>query len=234
MSPCWFAVSQRPFAWMRSGISPAESAGPHGLRLSSTGKCPTAPARSDPVGADDAGVPDVDHIRACTLSPTRKPTRNTAVASRTHAGHRGRARAAPGKPVQAPRDEPEERGIQERHAGEDLSVIEEPERDGDDSSMRRSRFRSESGRRRLASPTRKTRQSASQTPVVDLLRRRTRPCRRGPSSTRPAGRSTPPRRPARVVDRPLPISPASPEPTFTVQLPPSAVGGLVSPSLPDR
>ena len=40
MSPRSFAVSQRPFAWIRSRISPAASAGPQGLRESSTGMCP--------------------------------------------------------------------------------------------------------------------------------------------------------------------------------------------------
>jgi len=40
VSPRGFAVSQRPFVWMRSRTSPLESAGPHVGRLSSTGKCP--------------------------------------------------------------------------------------------------------------------------------------------------------------------------------------------------
>ena len=40
VSPCGLADSQRPFAWMRSRISPDASAGPHAFSLSSTGKCP--------------------------------------------------------------------------------------------------------------------------------------------------------------------------------------------------
>ena len=40
VSPRGFADSQRPFVWIRSRISPASSAGPHGFRLSSTGMFP--------------------------------------------------------------------------------------------------------------------------------------------------------------------------------------------------
>src|ERR687887_1634424 len=40
VSACGFADSHRPFVWIRLRISPSWSAGPHGFKLSSTGKCP--------------------------------------------------------------------------------------------------------------------------------------------------------------------------------------------------
>src|SRR5918911_4382480 len=55
VSACGFADSQRPFVWMRLRISPFASAGPHGFRLSSTGKwlygaLPSWTIRSAPIG----------------------------------------------------------------------------------------------------------------------------------------------------------------------------------------
>ena len=46
-------------------------------------------AVDDPLRADHARVADVDHVRAWTFSPMRKPTRKTVAASRTHAGQSG-------------------------------------------------------------------------------------------------------------------------------------------------
>ena len=70
VSPCGFADSQRPFVWMRSRISPEASAGPHGLQVALDRE--VAPRRlpvHDPLGADHAGVADVDHVRRLHVEP---------------------------------------------------------------------------------------------------------------------------------------------------------------------
>ena len=93
VSPVSLAVSQRPFVWTRSATSPSASAGPHFSRSSRTGMCPygACPFTIRLAPMTPAYPTSITPRGVSWLRPTRKPTRNTAAAARTHAGHRGRS-----------------------------------------------------------------------------------------------------------------------------------------------
>ena len=102
---------------------------------------------------------------ASRFSPTRNPRRKTAATASTHVGQTDAERAARRQPTQsAAHEQVGEHRVDERDAPEDLAAVEERRaRREKPSSASRSRFRIESGRRRSARPTRKTRQNAIQT-----------------------------------------------------------------------
>ena len=101
-------VSQRPFVWMRSRISPSASAAPHAFRSSSTGMCPygDSPVR-DPLRADHARVADVDHVRVARRSGRRgsRPRKTRRRREQPDRPDRARAVAAAGRarPIQTQR-----------------------------------------------------------------------------------------------------------------------------------
>ena len=136
MSPRSFEDSHRPFVWIRSRISPSESAGPQAFSESCTGMCPYGIcAVRDPLRADHARVADVDH-RAVRLDveTDAKPGQEDGCAGEHPVrpeGPRGSFRLAAKAEPQHPAEEPRQRRIRERHAGEDVAVVEEPQRDGE-------------------------------------------------------------------------------------------------------
>ena len=92
MSPRSLADSQRPFVWIRSRISPLESAFPQGFRESSIGMWPYGDCpleiRSAPITPE---YPTSITLRgASTLIPIRKPSRKTVAAASSQTGQMGR------------------------------------------------------------------------------------------------------------------------------------------------
>ena len=131
VSPCGFADSQRPFVWMRSRISPAASAGPHAFRLALDREVPPRRlAVRDALRADHAGVADVDHVRRLHVQPDAKAAEEDRGGEQDpRRPDRARRRAAPGHAdPHAAQHDPDERGIEERHGGEHVAVVEVPER----------------------------------------------------------------------------------------------------------
>ncbi len=133
MSPSGFADSQRPFAWMRSRISPELSAGPACLevvlhREVAPGRLPV----HDSLGSDHAGVADVDHVRGFDVEPDAKAGEEHGRGEQHPRRPEGTpTRRAPGRPdPRAAQHDPREQRIEERYRREDVSMVEEPQRGG--------------------------------------------------------------------------------------------------------
>ena len=134
VSPSGFALSQRPFVWIQSRISPEVSAGPQDFfRVLSTGKFPHgAVAVDDPLGADHARVADVDHVRALDVEPDPEAGEEDRGAEQ-HPDRPARRAGVPRlrTPIHDPaQHHPDEQRIEERHRREHVAVVEVPERGG--------------------------------------------------------------------------------------------------------
>ena len=133
MSPSGFADSQRPLNWIRSRISPSESAGAACLELVLLGEVVVRHhTAGDPLRADHAGVADVDHVRVLEVQADAEADEENGrgeqhrrLPERARCAHRTRARADP----DAACEQVDERRIGKRDAREDVPVVEVPERD---------------------------------------------------------------------------------------------------------
>ena len=85
----------------------------------------------DPVGADHAGVADVDHVRVGDVEPDPEPEQEDRGGDQHPDRPDGRAARRPVAQADpdAAREQPREPRVDERHRGEDVAVVEEPERD---------------------------------------------------------------------------------------------------------
>ena len=152
------------------------------------------------------------------LSPSLNPARNTAPATRIHTGHTGRTAAVRAvAPIQVIRAITYTSGGYARGTLVKMSPrLKNQSEIENDSSARRSRLRSESGRRRSASPSKKTAQSPSQTSGLLMSFPPNAP---GPpraifhATCGPVHASE--TRPVRSSTRPSAICPASPHQTRT-------------------
>src|SRR5258708_39855690 len=105
------------------------------------------------------------------VRPTRKPSANTVAASGTHAGHVVVPRVArPVRPTCKPRRiRYASGGYASGALAKMLPRLKNHSETENDSSASRSRFRSDSGRRQSARPSRKSAQKPSQTRYVLIL-----------------------------------------------------------------
>ena len=218
-----FAVSQRPFVWIRSRISPdgvgRAAGGPVALDREVAVR---ALAVRDPVGADHARVADVDHVRVADVQPDPEAGEEDRRRRRAARPARRRRRAGAGRAPDpdAAREQPDERRVDERHRREDVAVVEEPERDRE----REQHEQVEVAQREQPPPVDEAEQEhgAEAEPdrvAVDLLaaERARAAARHLPRDLRPR-----PRLEHRAVTSstvPVAISPAVPDQTFTVHVP---------------
>ena len=135
VSPSGFAPSQRPFVWIQLRISPDASAGPHALSLLgavfSTGKFPHGACPvDDPLGADHAGVADVDDVRFLDVEPDAEAGEEDGRSEQhpDRPARRARRAAVTGADPGPAQHDPDEQRIEERHRSEDVAVVEEPQR----------------------------------------------------------------------------------------------------------
>ena len=84
----------------------------------------------DPLGADHAGEADVDHVRVPPVEADPEAADEHGRADQQPDRPHGRAsrRAIFLPDPEAPRDQPDQAWIDERHRGEDVAAVEEPER----------------------------------------------------------------------------------------------------------
>ena len=157
---------------------------PYGASPSRIRSAPTTPA--SPTSMTPRG--------ASRLSPTRNPRRKTAAAASTHVGQTDAKRArAPAEADPEPTGEQiREHRIDERDAAEDLSAVEECERDREAEQREQVEVPDRERPTQIGEPEqedeaeRRARRRAS-----GASSRRTRPRVRAPSSRRPADPSTP-------------------------------------------
>ena len=90
------AASQRPFVWIRSRMKPSVSGGPHGSSSPRCGMFPygACPSRIRSAPTTPARPTSITPRGVSTLSPIRKPRRNTAAAARTQTGQSGLSAAS--------------------------------------------------------------------------------------------------------------------------------------------
>ena len=243
VSPSGFALSQRPFVWIRSRISPEASAVTpgHGLRYLPLGSCSTgkfphgASAVTILLGADHARVADVDHVRALDVEPDpeageedRRPQQHPDGPAR-----RTRRAAVPDADPRPAQHHPDQQRIEERHRREDVAVIEEPQR----RRRRQEEEQVEIAERERAAPVAEPEQEdgAERSPdprVVDRrpAERARRSARHSPGDLRPRPRLT--HRTRRILHRALGDLAGGAPPDLdrpVARLP--VVGDLVAPAL---